>query len=79
MTEKQRRAHGSEPAPVECGSPVASPDKELQMSAWKAVNHLMAKVIEFYIPNRFQKRVAWAPPQKHGKVIEFSLPVKKSA
>jgi hypothetical protein len=49
------------------------------MSAWKAVNHLMAKVIEFYIPNRFQKKLAWAPPQKHGRVIEFSLPVKKSA
>ena len=41
--------------------------------------HLMAKVIEFYIPNRFQNKVAWVPPQKRGKVIEFSLLVKKSA
>jgi hypothetical protein len=63
---------------VECGSPVASPASELHMSAWKAVNHLMAKIIEFYIPNRFQNKVASAP-RKHGKVIEFSLPVKKSA
>jgi hypothetical protein len=41
--------------------------------------HLMAKVIEFYIPNRFQKKMAWAPPQKRGKVIEFCSQVKKSA
>ena len=39
----------------------------------------MAKVIEFYIPNRFQKKVAWAPPQERGKVIEFCSQVKKSA
>jgi hypothetical protein len=74
-----RRAHGSEPAPVKCGSPVASPGSELQISGWKVVSHLMAKVIEFYIPNRYQKRVAWAPPQKRGKVIEFCSQVKKSA
>jgi hypothetical protein len=41
--------------------------------------HLMAKVIEFYIPNRFQKKVAWVPPQKRGQVIEFCPLVKKSA
>jgi len=42
-------------------------------------NYLMAKVIEFYIPNRFQNKVAWVPPQKRGKVIEFCPLVKKSA
>jgi len=31
----------------------------------------MAKVIEFYIPNRFQSKVAWVSRQKRGKVIEF--------
>jgi hypothetical protein len=31
----------------------------------------MAKVIEFYIPNRFQRKVAWVSPQERGKVIEF--------
>jgi len=29
---KQRRAHGSEPAPMQCGSPVASPGDEAQIS-----------------------------------------------
>jgi hypothetical protein len=41
--------------------------------------HLMARVIEFYIPNHFQKKVAWVPPQRPGQVIEFCPLVKKSA
>lgn len=45
----------------------------------KGSNHLMAKVIEFYIPNRFQNKVAWVPPHNRGKVIEFCPLVKKSA
>ena len=64
---------------MECGSPVASPGKELQILGMEGSKHLMANVIEFYIPNRFQKKVAWAPPQKRGKVIEFCAQVKKSA
>jgi hypothetical protein len=40
---------------------------------------MMAKVIKFYIPNRFQKKVAWVPPEERGKVIEFRVQVKKSA
>jgi hypothetical protein len=39
----------------------------------------VAKVIEFYIPTKFSKRVKWTPPQQRGKVIEFCLPTKKSA
>jgi len=39
----------------------------------------VAKVIEFYIPAKFEKRVQWVPLQQRGKVIEFSLPTKKSA
>jgi hypothetical protein len=39
----------------------------------------MAKVIEFYIPTCFQKKMAWVPPQERGKVIEFYSQVKKSA
>jgi hypothetical protein len=50
-----------------------------QISGWKAVNRLMAKVNEFYIPSRFQRKVAWVPLQKRGKVIEFCALVKKSA
>jgi hypothetical protein len=39
----------------------------------------MAKVIEFYIPTRLHKKVAWVPPQRRGKMIEFRVRVKKSA
>ena len=39
----------------------------------------MAKVIEFYIPTRSPKREKWIPPELRGKVIEFSLPPKRTA
>jgi len=40
---------------------------------------VVAKVIEFYIPKNFRKPVKWTPPLECGKVIEFCVPVKKSA
>jgi hypothetical protein len=39
----------------------------------------VAKVIEFYIPNKFRKRVEWVSPEQRGKIIEFASPMKKSA
>jgi hypothetical protein len=39
----------------------------------------VAKVIEFYIPSTFQRRVKSTPPQQRGTVIEFPLAVKKPA
>jgi hypothetical protein len=39
----------------------------------------VAKVIEFYIPISFRKRLKWVPWQQRGKVIEFCLPRAKSA
>lgn len=39
----------------------------------------MAKIIEFYIRERFQKKVRWVPELLRGKVIEFSLSMTKSA
>jgi hypothetical protein len=39
----------------------------------------MAKVIEYYIPERFRKTARWVPPDERGKVIEFPVPEKKSA
>ena len=39
----------------------------------------MAQVIEFYVPDRFRKKVRWVPPEQRGKVIAFPLEVKKSA
>ncbi len=39
----------------------------------------MSKLIEFYKPIKFSKRVKWVPAQLRGKVIEFGVPAKKSA
>ena len=39
----------------------------------------MAKIIEVYIPERFQKTVRWLPEPQHGKVIEFPLSMTRSA
>ena len=40
----------------------------------------MAKIIEFYVPSRFRKKVSkWIPLEERGKVIPFDLPQKKSA
>lgn len=39
----------------------------------------VAKVIEFYIPSSFRKNLKWVPAEMRGKVLEFPLPVKKSA
>jgi len=39
----------------------------------------VAKVIEFYVPSNFRKRVQWIPPQQRGKVIEFCTTEKKTA
>jgi hypothetical protein len=32
---------------------------------------VMAKVIEFYVPDRLRQRRLWTPPEQCGKVIEF--------
>jgi hypothetical protein len=34
----------------------------------------MAKVIEFYVPTNFSRRVKWVPSQLRGRVIGFRLP-----
>jgi hypothetical protein len=39
----------------------------------------MAKVIEFYIPARFQRVVKWVPQQQRGQVLEFSVAQKRTA
>jgi len=39
----------------------------------------MAKVISFYIPDRFRSKAKWIPPQQRGKVLEFPVERKKSA
>lgn len=40
---------------------------------------VVAKVIEFYLPNNFKKKVKWVSSEQRGKVIEFGLWIKKSA
>jgi hypothetical protein len=39
----------------------------------------MAKVIEFYVPDKFRRRSKWIPPKQRGKVIQFPSLQKKSA
>ena len=40
----------------------------------------MAKIIEFYVPNRFRKVATKCIPQEQqGKVIPFATPQKKTA
>lgn len=31
----------------------------------------VAKVIEFYIPNNFRRRVKWVSPERRGKILAF--------
>lgn len=38
----------------------------------------MAKMIEFYIPQRFQEKLKWVPELQRGKVIEFPLSMTRS-
>jgi hypothetical protein len=39
----------------------------------------MAKVIEFYVPDKFRRRSKWTPHKQRGKVIQFPALQKKSA
>ena len=39
----------------------------------------MAKVIKYYVPDRFKKPAKWIPSNRRGKLIEFPVPEKKSA
>jgi hypothetical protein len=31
----------------------------------------VAKVIEFYVPNNFRRRVKWVSPERRGKILAF--------
>jgi hypothetical protein len=40
----------------------------------------MATIIEFFVPSNLRKKATkWIRPEEYGKVIQFSLPQKKSA
>jgi hypothetical protein len=39
----------------------------------------VAKVIEFYIPSTFRKRMHWIPSRQRGKLIEFCRTEEKTA
>jgi hypothetical protein len=41
--------------------------------------NVMAHVIEFYIPARFEPKVKWVPQEQCGKVIAFPSDLKESA
>ncbi len=38
----------------------------------------MARVIEFYVPDRFPKKMKRVPPEQRAKVMTFPGPEKKS-
>ena len=40
---------------------------------------VMAKVIEYYVPDRFPKGTRCIPSEERGKLIQFPTPKKKSA
>jgi hypothetical protein len=59
---------------------VTSPTARNERVKRKGGNDFMAKVIEFYIPNRFRKPPAkWTPAEQRGKVLEFRPLLQKSA
>src|ERR1700730_10023071 len=62
-----------------CNAAVRLQARTSAMGVEKKVGMIVAKVIEFYIPNTFRKRVVWILPEQCGKVIEFCPQVKKSA
>jgi len=37
---------------------------------------IMARVIEYYIPEKVQRTVRWIPPNRRGKIIKFPVPEK---
>jgi hypothetical protein len=39
----------------------------------------MAQLIEYYVPDKFKKKVKWIPEQDRGKLINFPVDEKKSA
>jgi hypothetical protein len=39
----------------------------------------MAKIIEFYIPQRFCKVAKWVRRNERGKLLDFPVAVRKSA
>jgi len=39
----------------------------------------MAQVIQFYVPDRFRKKVRFVPPEQRGKLVVFPVEAKKSA
>jgi hypothetical protein len=32
---------------------------------------VVAKIIEFYVPNNFRRRVKWVSPERRGKILAF--------
>ena len=66
-----------------CSVPSASDETEAMRSSSLrmrlGVVEVMAKIIEFHIPDRFRKARPWIPPAQRGKVIEFPSKEKKSA
>jgi len=52
---------------------------QLAMKPYLVKKPVMAKVIEFYVPENFRSASKSVSAMQPGKVIEFRLPMKKSA
>ena len=39
----------------------------------------VAKVIEFYVPDNFRRKVKWVSPERRGKIIEFGTMNSRAA
>jgi len=39
----------------------------------------MAQLIEYYVPDKYKKKVKWVPEQDRGRLISFPVSEKKSA
>jgi hypothetical protein len=45
------------------------------LRVWLGMVMAMAKVIEFYVPEKFRKQSGkWVPPEQRGKIIPFPAP-----
>ena len=61
------------------GPPESKAKKASRTEIHEIKEIVMARVIEFYIPENARKPRKWAPEQQLGKVIEFRSQAKKSA
>jgi hypothetical protein len=69
-------------SPSESFRKTALADGVLSLFSHQAEEHIggcLAKIVEFYIPQRSRKIAKWLPPNERGKVLQFPVAVRQSA